>query len=158
MSYKPSWKRGDWLSICDRCGFKFKASQLQETWDGFMVCAEDWEERQPQDFVAGVPDQQRLPWTRPEGADTNTDSDGYVWPWGYVTITGTDELPDNEPSVSTGFNRILTLDSDGNSFSDGGAMKDKIPDSLNVPGDDTYWYVRRSAVPSITYSNNDNAG
>ena len=147
--------KGDWNAMCQRCGFKYKASQLRKTWDGFWVCLDDWEERHPQDFVTSMEDQQMLPWSRPEGPDTGVDSDGYVWPWGYVTITGVDELTDNEPDASTGFNRVLTLDSDGNSFSDGGVMEDKIPDSLNLPGSDKYWYVRRSSLPSITYSNND---
>jgi hypothetical protein len=34
-----------------------------------MVCREDWEPRQPQDFVRGVADQQAVPWSRPEPAD-----------------------------------------------------------------------------------------
>lgn len=62
-------KLGDWNAICDRCGFKFKASELRKTWQGFMVCRKDWEERQPQDFVKGVPDIQTPPWTRPPAGD-----------------------------------------------------------------------------------------
>jgi hypothetical protein len=34
-----------------------------------MVCAGDWEPRQPQDFVRGVADFQAPPFTRPEPAD-----------------------------------------------------------------------------------------
>jgi len=34
-----------------------------------MCCKDDWEIRQPQDFVRGVPDTQITPWTRPEPAD-----------------------------------------------------------------------------------------
>ena len=30
--------RGDWNAICDRCGFKFKASELKKTWDNLYVC------------------------------------------------------------------------------------------------------------------------
>ena len=62
-------KLGDWNAICDRCGRKFKASQLRKTWQGFMVCRRDFEERQPQDFVKGVPDIQAPPWTRPPSGD-----------------------------------------------------------------------------------------
>lgn len=57
---------GDWNVICDRCGFKYKASQMKETWDGLMVCKKDWEPRQPQDYVRGVKDNQAVPWTRPK--------------------------------------------------------------------------------------------
>lgn len=56
---------GDWNATCDMCGKKFKASMLKARWDGAMVCSYDFEMRQPQDFVRGVPDPQALPWTRP---------------------------------------------------------------------------------------------
>ena len=59
-------KHGDWNAICDRCGFKYKASELRKTWDNLMVCKKDWEPRQPQDFVRGRKDQQTVPWARPE--------------------------------------------------------------------------------------------
>ncbi len=70
MSYKPHYVRGDFNAICDVCGRLFKGSQLQVRWDGIMACSEDWEPRQPQDFVRGVPDIQTPPYTRPEQADT----------------------------------------------------------------------------------------
>ena len=35
-----------------------------------MVCHGDWEPRQPQDYVKGVADIIRAPWTRPEQADS----------------------------------------------------------------------------------------
>ena len=35
-----------------------------------MCCPDDWEIRQPQDFVRGVPDTQIAPWLRPEPADS----------------------------------------------------------------------------------------
>lgn len=35
-----------------------------------MCCEDDWEIRQPQDFVRGVPDTQIAPWLRPEPADS----------------------------------------------------------------------------------------
>jgi len=59
------WKSGDWDAVCDVCGFKYKASELKLRWDGLYVCQPDWEIRQPQDFVRGIPDQQTPPWTRP---------------------------------------------------------------------------------------------
>ena len=49
--YKPSIVWGDWAVICDRCGFKFKASQLKQEWTGLMVCTKCYEERHPQDFL-----------------------------------------------------------------------------------------------------------
>ena len=62
---------GDWNATCDVCGKKFKASMLRKRWDNLMVCQLDWEPRQPQDFVRGVPDDQVPPWTRPVPA--------YIW-------------------------------------------------------------------------------
>jgi hypothetical protein len=63
---------GEWNTICDICGFKFKANQLKKTWDGFMECRKCWRPRQPQDFVRGTKDQQAVPWTRPEAPDSFT--------------------------------------------------------------------------------------
>lgn len=70
MSYTPRYDRGDWLALCDICGRKYKASTLRKRWDGFMCCPQDWEIRQPQDFVKGVSDVQIVPWVRDEPADT----------------------------------------------------------------------------------------
>ena len=69
MSYRPRWDSGDWIAICDVCGRKFKASRLMKRWDGMMTCPDDWEPRQPQDFVRGVADFQAPPYTRPEPQD-----------------------------------------------------------------------------------------
>ena len=63
------WKSGDYSAICDICGFKFKASDLRERWDGHRVCDQDWEIRHPQEMVRPIPDQRALPWTRPESTD-----------------------------------------------------------------------------------------
>ena len=63
------FKLGDWFAICDVCGFKFHASKLRKRWDGLMVCHEDFEIRQPQDFARVVPDHPTPPWTRPVPAD-----------------------------------------------------------------------------------------
>lgn len=60
---------GDYNAICDRCGSKFKASQLKKTWEGFYTCSTCWEPRHPQEFVRGTQDQQTPPWTRKGGED-----------------------------------------------------------------------------------------
>lgn len=71
---RPWFTSGDWNFICEVCGFKRKASEGVERWDGLMVCAPSvkkgcWETRHPQDLIRPIPDQQKLPWTRPEPAD-----------------------------------------------------------------------------------------
>jgi hypothetical protein len=70
MAYLPRYDKGDWKALCDVCGREYKASELQKRWDGLMCCHQDWEIRQPQDFVRGVADTQVAPWTRPEPTDS----------------------------------------------------------------------------------------
>ena len=69
MGSRDFFKLGDWNAICDRCGFKRKASEMKLEWDGLRVCSECWEPRHPQDFVRGVPDNQAVAWTRPPPPD-----------------------------------------------------------------------------------------
>lgn len=64
-----SYISGDFWRICDRCGFKKRASQTFKTWDGLYVCSEDFETRHPQDFVRGLRDNQNVPNPRPEPTD-----------------------------------------------------------------------------------------
>ena len=64
------WRSGSWNTICDVCGFKFKAEHLKLRWDGLMVCSDDWEIRHPQELIRPIQDQNKLPWTRPEATDT----------------------------------------------------------------------------------------
>lgn len=67
-------REGDYVAICDRCGHKAHASDLQMEWDGLFVHKRGsghkcWEARHPQDFVRGVPDRQNVPIPRPWPAD-----------------------------------------------------------------------------------------
>lgn len=56
---------GDFNAQCYECGKKFKASMLKKHWQGYYVCPEHWEARQPQDFVRTIPDLQAPPWAQP---------------------------------------------------------------------------------------------
>lgn len=52
---------GNWLILCDRCGFKRKLDQVVKTWNNLMVCAPStgkhcFETRHPQEFVRARPD------------------------------------------------------------------------------------------------------
>jgi hypothetical protein len=75
---KDYLKRGSHNVICDRCGFKFKADELQREWQGFMVCAPCFEPRHPQDLIKAVPDQLPKAYYRPESEPVfiNTITDG----------------------------------------------------------------------------------
>lgn len=67
--YKP----GTWNCICDVCGRKVKSDELRKRWDGFMVCAEDWEPRHPLDFIRVRGELLTVPYTRPESTDSFID-------------------------------------------------------------------------------------
>jgi hypothetical protein len=62
---KDYLKSGDHNAWCDRCGFKFKASELRKEWQGFMVCSGCWEPRHPQELIRSVPEKPAPPWSRP---------------------------------------------------------------------------------------------
>jgi hypothetical protein len=63
------YKHGSWNCICDRCGFWFKAEELQKEWTGLMVCNRCWEPRHPQTLIRTPREEIAPPWTRPEPDD-----------------------------------------------------------------------------------------
>lgn len=77
---RDEYRRGDFNRICDRSGFKVKASRTQKEWNGLIVRDEDWEPRQPQDFVRGVTDQRAVPDARPWPASDTFINAGSVDP------------------------------------------------------------------------------
>ena len=68
MGHADYYKSGTWNGICDRCGSKFKFSDLKLEWDGLYVCTANgcFENRQPQDYVKGVRDDMSVPVSRPD--------------------------------------------------------------------------------------------
>lgn len=68
MGHADYYRSGTWNGICDRCGSKFKFSDLKLEWDGLYVCTANgcWEARQPQDYVKGVRDDMSVPVSRPQ--------------------------------------------------------------------------------------------
>lgn len=100
---------GDWNVICDRCGFKFKATEVkQEPRTGLMVCDRCWESWHPQELIRPLPEQQKLPFTRSEATDTfishpNRNSFSVVSSAYPVQIYRDDfERPNEHPISSTG--------------------------------------------------------
>jgi hypothetical protein len=59
------FKLGDFAAFCDRCGFRFHASELRKEWQGFMVCAGCYEPRNQQDFIRSIPEKPAPPFSRP---------------------------------------------------------------------------------------------
>ena len=72
MGQADYYAPGDYNAQCYQCSRKFKFSMLTRNWQGYYVCPEHWEPRQPQDFVRGIPDNQAVPqaqpWPAPEFA------------------------------------------------------------------------------------------
>ena len=72
-----SFKLGEWLAVCDRCGVKRFASQVTETWDGLIVCKPSikngcFEVRHPQDFIKQIKDDSSVPFVRSRSTDVYT--------------------------------------------------------------------------------------
>lgn len=65
MMSRNTYKSGQWNVTCDVCSKKIKAEDAKQRWDGFIVCPDDFEERQPQDFVRARQDKISVPFTRP---------------------------------------------------------------------------------------------
>lgn len=68
-----TYKAGSWNAICDVCGFKFKADQMQKRWDGLMVCSKDFEHDHPQKYLKVREDNTSVPWVRTRPADIFVD-------------------------------------------------------------------------------------
>lgn len=63
------YRHGDFNVICDRTGFKVKASDTRIEWNGLRVRKESYEPRHPQDFVRGRRDDQSVDNPRSEATD-----------------------------------------------------------------------------------------
>jgi len=60
-----TYDSGQFNLYCDVCKRKIKAGEAKHRWDGFIVCPDDWEPRQPQDFVKAKIDKIMVPFSRP---------------------------------------------------------------------------------------------
>ncbi len=96
-----SYRKGQWLAICDRCGMQFLSNKLTKTWDGLMVDARCWEPRHPQEFVRGIPDELGVAWVSPDSAEIN------ISPFDYIDAGYWDQ-----PSVVTGVATDATYTTD----------------------------------------------
>jgi len=81
MSNNWNYSSGDWWIDCDVCSKKIKASESKKRWDGYIVCAADWETRQPLDFIRARADKISVPFTRPQRP---VDDEYYVGPTGAI--------------------------------------------------------------------------
>jgi hypothetical protein len=80
---------GNWNALCDSCGRKFKALDLQKRWDGLMVCKDDYEIRHPSDFLRVQKERITVPFSRPyPTSDTFVNDSTWV-----CTIEGSRAIP-----------------------------------------------------------------
>ena len=71
MPYKEKFVSGEWAAICDVCGWKYKASELKERWDGLRVCEPDWEPKPSQLIQPKFREQLTVPYVAPEPNETS---------------------------------------------------------------------------------------
>ena len=64
--YKP----GQYLQICDVCGFKFLSGDTRKRWDGLIVCSKDYETDHPQKYLRVSADKISVDDPRPPSDDT----------------------------------------------------------------------------------------
>ncbi len=69
----PGFISGDHWVTCDRCGCAVRQSESRVTWEGYVVCLDDWEPRHPQDFVRAKQDR-----IAPEGNVRPQPNDVYI--------------------------------------------------------------------------------
>lgn len=134
------YKSGDWNITCDWCGEKIKASRSRKTWDGYYVCPEHWEPRQPLDFLKGIKDDQTVPFSRPTGSvnpipvktsaytilttDSTIDADATTSPFTLSLpsspvafeahyISKVDGTSNSVTTTGTGFSKVLSVPNTG---------------------------------------------
>lgn len=67
MTLRNTYRAGDWLCVCQRCGFDDYASQIKREWTGLLVCRGCHDPRHPQEYVRGKADEQAVPFASPPG-------------------------------------------------------------------------------------------
>ncbi len=71
----PGFDSGNNWVVCDICGFDIKSSDIKKTWNNLLVCKEDYENRNEQDFVRARKDKIAATIVRSQGTDTFVDVD-----------------------------------------------------------------------------------
>jgi len=103
--------QGVYNVICDRCGFKYKNTQLRKEWTGAMVCQgpatnDCWEPRHPQDLIRVRPENTKLPFVRPDTEGTLT----YSPTWGLIDSVGDAEIRgDYTEYVETDGDKVINV-------------------------------------------------
>lgn len=102
-------KLGDWNALCDRCSFKFKASDLRKTWDNLYVCPSCFETRHPADLFRAKPEDISVAFVNSDDAGDSNDSVGDT----DTTLTVDTDSSVQYYSTALTANRTVTLDTTG---------------------------------------------
>jgi len=105
MGKRDFYQLGTSNAICAVCGFKRKRSEMKLRWDGVWCCEQDWEIRQPQDFVRGVPQETAMEWTQPEVPDNFDEYVNLAGGSGY--LGGTAIIDNNGQTVGVMYGNVL---------------------------------------------------
>lgn len=63
------FKSGEWNVWCMVCNRKIKSGESLKRWDGLIVCREDYENRQPLDFLRARQERITVPFSAPTSFD-----------------------------------------------------------------------------------------
>jgi len=110
MGRRDYFKLGTNNAICYVCGFKRKASEMRLRWDGVWCCKEDWEIRQPQDFVRGLPEETAPDWTQPDPPAFFITSQYAILDTNGIAICDVGGIPDDPWDYYTETNNCPILD------------------------------------------------
>lgn len=96
---------GDWNAICDRCGEKYKASELRlQEHTGLRLCPDDWETRHIIDFYVQPKESTNPPFTNSPGTDQfgtgNSTAEGFDGEEVFDDTSGQD--PITTPTLQAG--------------------------------------------------------
>ncbi len=112
---KDYLKVGDHNSFCMRCGFKYKASEIQKEWTGLLVCGDCLDQRHPQDLLRAVKES-----PAPKNQSPRTDGESFPLPAYRLYITSelglviTDE--DGRPIISETIASTGMIDNAGSPY------------------------------------------
>ena len=127
MSKNWNYVSGNWNVICDVCSKKIKASEAKQRWDGFIVCKDDYEQRQPLDFIRARQDKISVPFTRPVPTDT------------FVPQNFTENFTDQVYQIEESLSRVVTYIRE-------------LSDSITLSDEITSYGYGRTFVDSTSFS------
>ena len=69
---------GTYKVSCPVCGFNFYSDEMVRRWDDVYVDKKCWEPRHPMDLFQVKPEDNNLPFAKPEGTHSEVDTSGWA--------------------------------------------------------------------------------